>query len=88
MATTGPTPLEEERTMELSRALQLVETRAALVEARVASNEVWLTLGFLSDQGFSPEAYLLRAECQKELRRELAEMTTFLTGEPGPGVVA
>jgi hypothetical protein len=64
--------------VELSHALQVVESRAALVEARVESNQVWLTLGFLSDQGFSPEAYLLRAECQKELRRELAEMTDIV----------
>jgi hypothetical protein len=74
--------------VDLSRALQLVESRAALVEERVALNEVWLTLGFLADQGFSPEAYVMRAECQKELRRELAEMTAFLAGEPGPDFVA
>ncbi len=61
--------------MDLTHALQLVESRAALVEARVESNQVWLTLGFLTDQGFSPEAYVMRAECQRELRRELAEMT-------------
>jgi len=74
--------------VDLSLALQMVESRAALVEARVASNELWLTLGFLSDQTFSPEEYVMRAECQRELRRELAEMTGFLAGEPGPEVVA
>ena len=74
--------------MELSRALTVVESRAALVEARVASNELWLTIGFLNDQGFSPDAYLMRAECQRELRRELAEMSASLSGEPGPQVVA
>jgi hypothetical protein len=80
--------LEEELTVDLSLALQVVESRAALVEARVASNELWLTLGFLSDQEFSPEAYVMRAECQRELRRELAEMTDFLAGAPGPDLVA
>ena len=74
--------------MDLTRALQVVESRAAQVEARVSSNELWLTLGFLTDETFNPADYLMRAECQRELRRELAEMTAFLEGEPVPIVVA
>lgn len=67
--------------MSFEDALQVVEERAALVEATIKSNEVWLTMGFLADDAFTPEFYLMRAECQKELRRELAAMTNGLQGD-------
>jgi hypothetical protein len=64
--------------MDLNEALSVIETRAALVESRIKTNEAWLSLGFLGDEAFTPQFYILRAECQKELQRELAAMTTCL----------
>jgi hypothetical protein len=64
--------------MDLSQALSAVETRVALVESRIMVNEAWLTLGFLADDAFTPQGYLLRAECQQDLRRELAAVAAWL----------
>jgi hypothetical protein len=68
--------------MDLSQALLEVETRVALVESRIKANDAWLTFGFLADDAFTPQAYLLRAECQQELRRELAAVADWLPGVP------
>jgi hypothetical protein len=67
--------------MTLGEALAVVEARVALVEETIKANERWLTMGFLADDAFTPEFYLLRAECQKELRRELAAIAAGLDGE-------
>lgn len=64
--------------MDLGQALATVEVRIALVESRLKANEAWLTFGFLADDAFTPEGYLLRAECQQELRRELAAVAEWL----------
>jgi hypothetical protein len=67
--------------MDLHEALAVVEERATRVQARIETNEAWLTLGFLADDAFTPLFYLLRAECQKELRRELAAIGDCLPVE-------
>jgi hypothetical protein len=67
--------------MDLDMALTIVEERAVAVEARIKTNEAWLTSGFLADADFTPRYYLLRAECQKELQRELAAITAWLPDE-------
>ena len=63
--------------MDLSQALAAVETRVAVVESRIKANEAWLKFGFLADDAFTPADYLLRAECQQELRRELATVADW-----------
>jgi hypothetical protein len=67
--------------MDLSQAFSTVENRVVLVESRIKANEAWLTFGFLADDAFTPQAYLLRAECQQELRRELAAVADWLPVE-------
>jgi hypothetical protein len=67
--------------MDLSQAFSAVENRVVLVESRIEANDAWLTFGFLADDAFTPQAYLLRAECQQELRRELAAVADWLPVE-------
>ena len=64
--------------IDLSQALSLVESRVSVVESRIKANDAWLTFGFLADDAFTPQDYLLRAECQQELRRELAAVADWL----------
>ena len=73
--------VEKGTAMSVSEALAVAEARAAVVEETIRANEVWLTMGFLADEAFTPAFYLLRAECRKELRRELAAISAGLWGE-------
>jgi hypothetical protein len=63
--------------MDLGRALTEVEHRVALVEA----NARWLTLGFLSDEAFTPQAYIERARWQATLLRALNSLVEPLAIE-------
>jgi hypothetical protein len=74
--------------MDIGSTLAVVRTRAALVGRSVLANEGWLAGGFLADERFSPQSYLLRAERQKELQRALFAMTERLLTEAPPPVVA
>jgi hypothetical protein len=74
--------------MNLGSSLSLVQTRAALLGERVLANEGWLAGGFLADECFTPQAYLLRAERQRELRRVLFAMTERLLVEAPLAFVA
>jgi len=80
--------VERGNTMSFSEALAVVEERAAVVEETIRANEVWLTMGFLMDDAFTPEFYLMRAACQQELRRELAAISDGLQGELATNWVA
>jgi hypothetical protein len=53
--------------MDLNRALSVVEARAALAEV----NREWLSIGFLTDENFTPQEYIERARWQASLVREL-----------------
>jgi hypothetical protein len=67
--------------MILDNSLLVVQTRAALLGERVMANDGWLAGGFLSDERFTPQGYLHRAERQRQLRRALYAMTERLLME-------
>jgi hypothetical protein len=74
--------------MSLGIELSVVQTKAALLGERVLANDGWLAGGFLADERFTPQAYLVRAERQRELRRVLYEMTERLLVESALPFVA
>ncbi|MEA2510524.1 MAG: hypothetical protein QOF01_960 [Thermomicrobiales bacterium] len=74
--------------MRIVAALPLVQTRAALLGERVLANENWLLGGFLADERFTPEAYLVLAEQQRDLQRALLALTARLLTETQSPVVA
>jgi hypothetical protein len=74
--------------MILDVELSLVQTRAALLGERVMANDGWLAGGFLADERFTPQAYLVRAERQRELRRVLHALTERLLVESALPFVA
>jgi len=70
--------------MDLNRALTEVENRVASAEA----NAVWLTLGFLTDEAFTPDAYLRRAEWQREMVSGLRSLVEHMGTETALDAVA
>jgi len=70
--------------MDLNQALSEVEARTALAEA----NREWLTMGFLSDEAFTPQEYIERARWQASLLRELNSVADALATEPTVRAVA
>lgn len=74
--------------MALGLELSVVQTHAALLGERVMANDGWLAGGFLADDRFTPQTYLVRAERQRELRRVLHAMTERLLVESALPFVA
>jgi hypothetical protein len=63
--------------VDLNRALTEVERQVAFAEA----NSLWLSIGFLSDGAFTPDAYLRRAEWQRQLVRDLHSLVEHMGSE-------
>ena len=90
----GKVPAEElarrERVQEMGTRgrLAVVQEQAAAVGKQVMANEGWLSGGFLVDERFTPQTYLVLAERQKALQRTLFALTECLLSEVAPPVVA
>jgi hypothetical protein len=74
--------------MDLYQALVEVERRTLLLEATITANSQWLTADFLSDESFTPQTYVVRAQWQRHLHRELSTLVESLTNVEPLDVIA